>query len=126
MKANPNMSSNPKQEGPRDPTSSIISVICDTYTGGCGRPYQLEGSYDPKTYNLRLFYAMCPHCGHERNESVVDEGYFRCAPPPRGCNVVYRRRKNWNPAKGLCMCCYMRFYRKKKKVERESKKAVAK
>lgn len=89
-------------------TATKIKFICDH----CGRLNEIEGSYDRETFNLRLRYAQCKDCGHERNAMQIESGCFRCA----RCRVVYRIRKHWKPVKGLCMACYMGLYRRKKKT----------
>lgn len=90
-------------------TSSTITFICE----GCGQLNRLEGSFDPKTYTLRVRYAECEHCGKPRTETQIPAGCFKCVE----CRVVYLIRKYWRPVKGMCMACYMRMYRAKKKKD---------
>ena len=88
-------------------TNSTIKFVCEK----CGQLNEIEGSYNPVTFTLRLRYAECKHCGHPRQETTVPSGYFKCGE----CHVVYKRFKHWRPAKGKCLTCYMRLWRKKQK-----------
>lgn len=87
--------------------TASVKFICEH----CGRLNEIEGSYDPETFNLRLRYAECEHCGTPRHAMEIESGCFKCV----RCRVVYRIGKFWRPVKGMCMACYMRLYRKKKK-----------
>lgn len=105
MKARASMREDGKQPSPPD-----IVFICED----CGFSNSIKGSFRPKIFRLRLYWAVCASCGHERNPSDIGPGYFRCQGE---CGIVYRQRKHWNPVKGMCMSCYMREWRLKNKNE---------
>ncbi len=106
-------------------TNNTIKFVCDK----CGQLNQIEGSYDPSTYTLRLRYAECKHCGHPRHATTVPSGYFKCIT----CHVVYKWFKHWQPVadqappesesgekrsarvNDMCSNCYMRSRRKEQK-----------
>lgn len=90
-------------------TTKTISIRCHN----CFQSYTIISSPDKRTFELRIRYAICPHCGVDRVPTVVEPGYFRCK---GGCNVVYKITPTWKPVKGCCMNCIMRAWRAKKRA----------
>lgn len=85
-----------------------ISIRCHN----CSQTYTLIFSPNRRTFDLRIRYAICPHCEVERVPSIVEPGYFRCK---MGCNVIYKITPTWKPVKGGCMNCIMREWRAKRR-----------
>lgn len=90
------------------PTAKKVSIRCDA----CNKSYEVVGSTDAHTFHLRIYYAICSHCGQSRNETgEMSKSAFRC----EECHVVYLITKTWFAVKHKCMNCIMREYRFNKK-----------